>query len=462
MKYSLRTKLTLTIALVMLLTVALISLLSNFFIEKQFTNYIASQQEKRTQEIVNNLSQQYDANTQTWDVNFVHIIGMNALNDGYIIKVYDMENKPLWDAETCDMATCTQVTNDITQRMETKYPQLNGEFTSQTHNITKNNVIIGTVNIGYFGPYFLSADDFQFLNGLNLIFLGIGVFSLVFSVVIGAFLAKRLSRPIQNTVSVTKQISDGDYKVRIKENSNTKELDELMVSINQLADSLGKQETLRKRLTADVAHELRTPLTSIGTHIEAMIEGVWEPTTERLQSCHDEILRIGKMVQDMESLEKVESENLKLNKTKINLTEIAEKAVNNFEGDISKKNLKLSIDGNSADIFADKDRINQVFINLISNAVKYTPDGGEIHISISETEKSVKIGIKDNGIGIPEDELPFIFERFYRADKSRNRMTGGSGIGLAIVKSIVTAHGGVVEAESRLNEGSCFAVTLPK
>lgn len=462
MKYSLRTKLTLTIALVMLLTVALISLLSNFFIEKQFTNYLESQQENRTLEIANSLSQQYDVNTKTWDENFVHTIGMNALYDGYIIKVYDLEKGTIWDAETCDMATCSQVTNDIVQRMETKYPQANGEFTSKTIDITKNNAVIGTVNIGYFGPYFLSEDDFQFLSALNLILLGIGIFSLVFSVVIGAFLAKRFSRPILKTVSVTKQISDGDYSVRIKENSSTKEMNALILSINQLADTLGKQETLRKRLTADVAHELRTPLTSIGTHIEAMIEGVWEPTTERLQSCHDEILRIGKMVQDMESLEKVESENLKLNKTKINLTEIAEKAVNNFEGDISKKNLKLSIDGNSADIFADKDRINQVFINLISNAVKYTPDGGEIHISISETEKSVKIGIKDNGIGIPEDELPFIFERFYRADKSRNRMTGGSGIGLAIVKSIVTAHGGVVEVESRLNEGSCFSVTLPK
>jgi len=122
MKHSLRTKLSLTIALVMLLTVALISLLSNFFIEKQFTNYIASQQEKRTQEIVNNLSQQYDANTNSWNLNFVHTIGMNALNDGYIVKVYDMGNQTLWDAETCDMAMCSQVTNDITQRMETKYP----------------------------------------------------------------------------------------------------------------------------------------------------------------------------------------------------------------------------------------------------------------------------------------------------------------------------------------------------
>lgn len=462
MKYSLRTKLSLTIALVMLLTVALISMLSNFFIEKQFTNYILRQQEKRTQEIANRLSQQYDPSTKTWDADFVHTIGMDALNDGYIIKVYDLNNRIIWDAETCDMITCSQVIDNISQRMNMNYPLLNGEFTSKTIEITKNNEVIGTVNIGYYGPYFLSEDDFQFLKALNVILIGIGIFSLFFAFVVGSILAKRLSRPILKTVSVARQISDGDYNARIEENSNIKELDELVVSINHLADSLGIQEDLRKRLTADVAHELRTPLTSVGTHIEAMIEGVWEPTTERLESCHDEILRIGKIIFDLESLARVESNNLKLEKKQINLLEIVEKAVGSFAADINKKNLNVSVTGSCLDISADGARISQVVINLLSNAVKYTPDGGAIRINLSEKDRLVKIDIKDTGIGIPADELPFIFERFYRADESRNRMTGGSGIGLTIVKSIVTAHGGSIDVESRLNEGSCFTVSLPK
>lgn len=462
MKHSLKTKLSLTIALVMLLTIALTSILSNFFIEKQFTNYILSQQEKRAQEIANSLSQQYDVNTKTWDADFVHTIGMYALYDGYILKVFDSNNQTIWDAETCDMVSCSQVMDNISQRMNMNYPQLNGEFTSKTIDITQNNDVIGTVNIGYYGPYFLSEDDFQFLNALNIILIGIGIFSLIFAFVVGSILARRLSRPILKTVSVAKRISDGDYDARIEERSNTKELDELVVSINHLADSLGQQEDLRKQLTADVAHELRTPLTSVGTHIEAMIEGVWEPTPERLESCHDEILRIGKIIFDLESLAKVESDNLKLDKTQINLVEITEKAVGNFAAEINKKNLNVSVLGNCDDITADGDRISQVVINLLSNAVKYTSDGGTIQVKLSEQDGWVKMSIKDTGIGIPEDELPFIFERFYRADKSRNRMTGGSGIGLAIVKSIVTAHGGSVEVESHLNEGSCFTVTLPK
>ena len=462
MKHSLRTKLSLTIALVMLLTVASISFLSNILIQKEFTNYLTIQQEKRTQEIIDSLSQQYDVNTKTWDADFVHTIGMYALYDGYIVKVYDLQNQTIWDAETCDMSLCTKVMDDISHRMDTKYPQINGEFMSKTLPITKDGEVIGTANISYFGPYFLSVDDFQFLNALNTILIGIGIFSLVFSVIVGTILAKRLSSPILKTVNVAKQISDGDYDVRIEEDSNTRELNELIIAVNHLADSLGKQESLRKQLTANVAHELRTPLTSIGTHIEAMIEGVWEPTNERLQSCHEEILRIGKIIQDLENLAKVESENLKLDKTQINLTELSEKAVGNFEADIDKKNLKVSIDGTSSDIFADRDRISQVLINLVSNAVKYTPENGVIKIFISEDKQFVRLRVNDNGIGIPQDELPYVFERFYRADKSRNRMTGGSGIGLAIVKSIVSAHGGMVEAESHLNEGSCFIVKLPK
>jgi len=462
MKHSLRTKFSLTFALVLLLTIALISLLSNFFIEKQFTNYLKIQQEKRTQEIANNLSQQYDLVTKTWDANFVHIIGMYALNDGYLISVIDTEGQTIWDAQTCDMLLCDQVTNEINQRMAMLHPQMEGEFTEGSISITKSDEIIGTVNISYYGPYFLSEDDFQFLQSLNTILIGIGVFSLFFSFILGTFLAKRLSSPILKTINVAKEISDGDYAVRIKESSKTRELDELIVAINLLADSLGKQEALRKQLTADVAHELRTPLTSVGTHIEAMIEGVWEPTTERLQSCYDEILRIGKIIQDLESLAKVESENVKLQKSKINIIEAIEKALNSLAAEIKKKNLDVVTTGMGSDVEADLNRITQVLINLISNAVKYTPEGGMIEVNLSESEADLRIQVKDNGIGISQEDLPFIFERFYRADKSRNRMTGGTGIGLAIVKSIVDAHGGTVEVESQLNEGSCFTITLHK
>lgn len=463
MKYSLKTKLSLTIALVVLLTVALISLLSNFFIGNQFKGYITNQQEKTTQEIVNSISLQYDKETKTWDVDFVHTIGMYALYDGYIVKVYDLQNQTVWDAETCNMNLCSDIMDDISHRMMMEYPKMNGEFTSKNFPASQESEIVGTVNISYFGPYFLSEADFKFLDSLNKILIGIGAFSLMISIVVGFLFARRLSRPILKTVEVTKQISEGDYRVRIEEEkTNTNEVEELIESINNLASSLENQELLRRQLTADVAHELRTPLTTVQTHIEALIVGVWEPTTERMQSLYDEMTRINKLVSDMERLAKVESDNLKLDKTQINLLELSNKIINNFETEVKNKNQIISVIGNCPEISADTDRISQVLINLVSNAVKFTPVGGEIRITISETDDSVVLSVEDNGIGIAENEIPFIFERFYRADKSRNRMTGGSGIGLAIVKSIVTAHGGTVEVVSRLNEGSCFIITLPK
>lgn len=340
-------------------------------------------------------------------------------------------------------------------------PKLDGEFTSQSYDLGKNGQIVGTVNIGYFGPYFLSENDFQFLRALNALLIGIGALSLVFSVVMGWYMAKRLTSPILKTVAVAKQMSGGDTAMRIEEKSSIKELSELIGSVNHLADSLSTQENLRKQLTADVAHELRTPLTTVGAQIEAMIEGVWEPTPKRLQSCQEEIIRISKLVVDLENLAKVESGNLKLDKTYISLKEISEKVVRNYETEIRTKNLSVTIDGICPDIMADYNRISQVMINLLSNAIKYTPHDGSILVTISATADFVEVSVKDTGIGISEVELPFVFERFYRADKSRNRMTGGSGIGLAIVKSIITAHGGSVSVESRLNEGAEFKLKLP-
>jgi signal transduction histidine kinase len=231
--------------------------------------------------------------------------------------------------------------------------------------------------------------------------------------------------------------------------------------IRQYTDALKQQELLRKRLTSDVAHELRTPLTAVSSHLEAMIDGLWEVTPARLQSCYEEIGRISGLVADLEQLAKTENENLRLSKTEVDLLELAHTVVNNFETEAAKKKLSVSVDGEKTVIFADKDRLNQVLTNLLSNAIKYTPENGEIQITANNTEKSGIITVADNGIGIPEGDLPFIFERFYRADKSRTRSTGGAGIGLAIAKSIVEAHGGKIEAKSEPGQGSCFTVTLP-
>ena len=197
--------------------------------------------------------------------------------------------------------------------------------------------------------------------------------------------------------------------------------------------------------------------------MEAMIDGVWEPNKERLSSCHEEILRINRLVGDLEKLSKYEGENLILNKSAFDIKELVMTISNNFETDFKNKAIKFSISSESLFLKADRDKISQVFVNLLSNAVKYTPPGGNISITTYKDldDNCIKIKFTDTGYGISLEDLPYIFERFYRADKSRNRMTGGSGIGLAIAKAIIDAHEGGISVTSEIDKGTEFIVSLP-
>jgi signal transduction histidine kinase len=403
---------------------------------------------------------QYNPSTKTWDENVIHSLGMNSLYEGYVIKIYDIDGNNVWDANNHDMTLCREILHTISKRMEEYGAK--GDFVSKDYPLVQNGENIGLVSITYFGPYFLNENDFLFLNSLNLIIVLIGIASILVSFITGWILSQRIAHPITETANIAKEIASGNYNMKFEGKTKTIELYDLVSAINDLSSSLSKQESLRKHLTANVAHELRTPLTILGSHLEAMIENVWDPTPERLKNCHEEILRLSKMVADLELLEKNESANLNLNKEPIDLLPLIHSICDNFKGELKNKNINLEIDGDKSIINVDKDRISSVVINLVSNAIKYTDNGGNIHINIKNTENKSTIIIEDDGMGIPENELPFIFERFYRADKSRNRNTGGSGIGLAIVKSIVAAHGGNVSVTSKVDEGSRFVVEIEK
>ena len=458
--HSLKTQVSLAFVLIVLFTVSIITLASNILIKGRFEAYILAQQTTRTENIAENLSLQYDKLTDTFSIDAIYALGMYSLYDGYIIKVYDTGGVSVWDAESHDMARCRQVMDDISARMK-EYGTA-GSFVSKEYTLTQNMQKVGTVSIRFFGPYFFSESDVVFLDALNLLLLAIGIASLLLSFVTGVLLARRIARPITETAGIAKQIAAGDYFVRFHGRTRTRELHNLVSSLDYLAEVLARQESLRRQLTADVAHELRTPLTTLGSHLEAMVEGVWEATPKRLKSCHDETLRLGKIVADLERLERAESAEPMLNKAPVDMLELAQSMSDNFEAEIANKGLQLTVDGTISMISVDRDAVSRVITNLISNAVKYTDRGGQIQIAVQDSEKDSVLIFEDNGLGIPQGELPYIFERFYRADKSRNRGTGGAGIGLAIVKSLVKAHGGTVTAENRSDRGSRFVVTLPK
>ncbi len=360
------------------------------------------------------------------------------------------------------MTLCHDVMNSISLRMQEERPDIDGDFVSHRFEMTYGGKITGYLEISYYSPYYLDDNEFRFITALNRILIVVGVVSLLGAALTGVFLAGYITKPITETVELTKQISAGDYSTRFQTDIRTKELYELANSVNQMAENLEQQENLRKRLTSDVAHELRTPLANVSSYLEMMSEGVWEPTSERLQNCYEELQRLSGLVSDLERLRQLETENLKLEKTNIDILELAQTVVKQFHTKLLEKQQICTVKGKNVIISADKKRIQQVITNLISNAVKYTPEKGVIEV---ETESDGHYGIlrvRDNGIGMSQADCRLIFERFYRVDKSRNRKTGGAGIGLTIVKSIVSAHGGNVYVDSQQGKGSCFTIELPQ
>jgi signal transduction histidine kinase len=190
-----------------------------------------------------------------------------------------------------------------------------------------------------------------------------------------------------------------------------------------------------------------------------MIDGVWQATPERLASCHEEVVRLTQLVEDLQLLTNLEWEKITLDKSDFDLAQLLETTAEQFRPAAREKNITIQLDTLPCPVFADYNRLKQVFINLLSNAVKYT-DRGSITIKARKTSEACEITVTDTGIGISADELPRVFERLYRSDKSRNRGTGGSGIGLAIAAAIVKAHGGTISAESTVGSGSVFRVVV--
>lgn len=459
---SLRTMIAIRFALLVLTMIFLISVVSNVLIQRQFEKYVEEQQNTQTEELAKNLSSQYDETKEEWNLDYIHGLGMYALNEGFIIKLYDSNENVLWDAENHDMTLCHQMMNSITLRMQEERPDLDGDFVTHRFDLKQDQKVVGFLDVSYYSPYYLNENDFQFITTLNHVLAAVGIVSLIGAIMMGLILANNITEPIVKTSEIAQQISDGHYDIRFHSDARAKELRNLTEAMNQMAGSLGEQENLRKRLTSDVAHELRTPIANVSSYLEAIIEGVWEATPERLQVCYDELDRISKLVSDLERLQQVENENLNLQKTEVDLLELAKAVVKNFETKISQKNIHCSVDGTHVIALVDERKMQQVVTNLLSNAIKYSHDHGLICILVKDAGKSAVMQVEDNGPGIAKEDQKWIFERFYRTDKSRNRKTGGAGIGLAIVKTIVQAHNGQVKVESEEGYGSKFVVTLPK
>ncbi len=288
----------------------------------------------------------------------------------------------------------------------------------------------------------------------------------VISLIAALLISRLITRPIQRLAHASKQIAKGDYTHRIPaEEIPQDELGLLGDQFNQMAEKLENIESMRKQLIGDISHELRTPLTAIKGSMEALMDGVLPAEKSTYQQIYREADRLQRLVEDLQELSRVDSSSLRLEKKNVRVPGLVKSAVTPLENTFTMKGvtLKTRVEGSLPDLNVDIDRIQQVLHNLLINALHFTPADGHVLLEVKQVENAIQFSIQDDGIGISPQHLAHIFERFYRADKSRSRANGGgSGIGLTIARSLVEAHGGKIWAESAgKNQGSTFTFTIP-
>ena len=399
-----------------------------------------------------------------WDQAGLTAVGMAALEQGMIIKLTTSDGSVVWDATVHNSGLCVQMLDHLAENMASRYPNWRGSYTETLYPVRSSFRDVASLAVGYYGPFSFSDQELSFINSLNLLLLWVTLAALVLAGSLGLFMARRITVPLERIALSTQRIAAGHRDVRITGTTKVRELDGIARTVNDLSRSLGEQEALRRRLTTDMAHELRTPLATLQSHLEALIDGVWKADPARLAGLHGEILRINRMVADMENLARYESDALVLTRTGVDLVALSLTIVANHQPQFRMQGIDLAFASDLAEarVSADADKLSQAVINLLSNALKFTPSGGSVKVHLRASKSSVLLSVSDTGIGIAAKDLPFVFERLYRADSSRARATGGSGIGLSITRAIVEAHGGTITATSEPGKGSEFVVSLPR
>lgn len=299
-------------------------------------------------------------------------------------------------------------------------------------------------------------------NTINRYLLWGAALAIAIALILTFILSRRILSPIRTLGNTARKLGKGDFsqRVRIKDRG---EVGELAKTFNSMADDLERTEKLRRNMVADIAHELRTPLSNVSGYLEAIRDEVIKPEPSTIASLSEEVDLLSRLVDDLQELALADAGELKLNRQSEDITQLIQQAVKAVQTKVLAKGLEINVDitANLSSVNIDYQRISQVLRNLLENAIKHTPNGGKITVSAVQQESFIRVNVEDDGEGIPAEDLPNMFERFYRVDKSRTRHAGGSGLGLTIAKRLVESHGGTISVQSELGKGSCFSFTLP-
>lgn len=332
-------------------------------------------------------------------------------------------------------------------------------------------VLVDNITVGFIltSPWqpMLNPEEFVFLQRTSQALLFATGGAVLAALILGVLLARTLTRPLQALTQAVQGITRGQFGQEVEVKSKD-EIGQLAIAFNRMSQEVARVNRLRRQMTADIAHDLRTPLTVIGGYVESMRDGVLQPTHQRLSLIYAEIERLQDLVGDLRMLSQADAGELSLNPQRLQPRNLLERAAELFQHRATQQNVSLSVEAedNLPEINVDEARLMQVLGNLLINSLRYTPVGGKIILSARRPNKpewanQVELSITDNGSGIAAEDLPYIFDRFYRGDPSRHSELGESGLGLAIVKALVGAHKGSVWAESTPGNGTAIHFTLP-
>jgi signal transduction histidine kinase len=459
-KYSLRTRLVLSFLVIIVVTAGLVVLLANRITANRFTYMVSRMGQMRARNLAPWFADYY-TRTGSWD-------GV----DTFIERYLDIQ----WRPGMPQMAPRMHVAEASEERLllvgadgqlvadsgdENTPIRLSSEDRDKGVPILVRDRQVGTLFIASsLGR--LTPDQVDFLKQVNRLMLVTAAVAGLAILIVGSFQAQRIVAPVKALVEAAGRVAGGDLSQRIPVTSQD-ELGEMATAFNAMAAKLERQQELRHRMMADIAHELRTPLSVLQIELESIEDGLTNPTPEVIAGLQTDVAHLHRLVEDLRMLSLADAGELQLEAEPVEMGDLIRGVVGRVQGAVRAQSitLEMQLSDMALSVIGDDQRLAQVLFNLLSNALQHTPPDGQITVTAQQVKDEVHVTVQDTGEGIPAQDLPHIFDRFYRIDQARSRDTGGSGLGLSITRSLVEAHGGRIWAHSTKGDGSAFTFTLP-
>jgi signal transduction histidine kinase len=439
MLHSLRFRLLIATLLIVLVTVSVMAVFASQRTAGEFRSYVERGDRSRDRRLAFVLNRAY-AQTRSWQ-NIQPALEDLSQVSGERVVVADLQGKIVGDSSK----------EWIGKSVGSNWPRPGGLIALEGEQV-------GAFYINPLSP----PGNLAFLEAVNRSVLISALIASAVAVIVTLLASRQIVRPVESLTAAARQMEKGDLTERVKVTSSD-EIGQLAHAFNAMADGLARQEQLRRNMVSDVAHELRTPLTNIRGYLEAAKDGLVQPDSALVDNLYEEAILLSRLVNDLQELALAEAGQLRLERRPVQLSDVVRATVEvlSQRAEAHDVSFDVRVPDDLPPVQADWHRVTQVLRNLVNNALDFTPPGGQVTVSAQSNGQWVTAQVRDTGPGIAPEHLPYVFERFYRADPSRTRATGGAGLGLAIVKQLVEAHGGRVWVESTLGEGATFGITLP-